>query len=404
LKEADALDAAGHHVRVVTVNAHAASWQVDQALVSSRRWKLDALDAQRRGPGRSLWLLGALRQQLYRKSRWLRNRQRGLERALFRYADEFSRLVAAKQADLYIAHSLEALLSAVAAARRWRAKVGIDFEDFYSGIQTVGSGSPLERELVAEVEAKYIGCCDYQTAASPGVAAAIASRYQCASPPVILNVFPLENRPQQPYSPDDSAPIRLYWFSQVIGRHRGLEDAVHAIAKLPRGSVELHLRGYYGGDGSEYLQKLIVESHIHPQAVHFHAYERTDRMVRLAAHYDVGLALEVPISENRLICMKDLCTNKVFTYLLAGLALAATAVDAGGDIYEGAGFSYRQGDSEALAAGLKRWLDDRPALNRAKAKAWQLGETRYNWDVEKKKLLLLVDEVLKDRPLSSQAA
>src|SRR2546422_9615422 len=71
-----------------------------------------------------------------------------------------------------------------------------------------------------------------------------------------------------------------------------------------------------------------------------------DSLVRLAAEYDVGLALEVPISENRIICMNDLCTNKVFTYLMAGLAVAASTLGEGATLYEGAGFRSEEHTSE----------------------------------------------------------
>jgi hypothetical protein len=40
-----------------------------------------------------------------------------------------------------------------------------------------------------------------------------------------------------------------------------------------------------------------------------------EEMVRQAAPYDIGLSLETDISDNRSLCL----TNKIFTYLLAGV-------------------------------------------------------------------------------------
>ena len=59
-----------------------------------------------------------------------------------------------------------------------------------------------------------------------------------------------------------------------------------------------------------------------------------------------------------------------------------------------AGFSYEPGDVNALAAGIRLWHDDRNALHQARQKSWEWGTERFNWDVEKKELLRVVDAAL----------
>ena len=59
-----------------------------------------------------------------------------------------------------------------------------------------------------------------------------------------------------------------------------------------------------------------------------------------------------------------------------------------------AGFLYEPGDCEALARGLRVWHDDRSQLDRARRNAWSLGTNTFNWDLEKKKLVEVVDSVL----------
>ncbi len=125
-------------------------------------------------------------------------------------------------------------------------------------------------------------------------------------------------------------------------------------------------------------------------------------MVSISSEYDVGLALEQPASRNRDLCL----TNKIFSYLIAGNAVAATSTSAQEAIVKTlgpAGFVYRPGDYEALARGLRVWHDDRAELQRARREAWWLGSNRFNWDLEKKKLLDLVDSVLMKQETGSVA-
>ena len=148
----------------------------------------------------------------------------------------------------------------------------------------------------------------------------------------------------------------LYWFSQTIGPRRGLEDVVRAMGRT---SVpgELHLRGRADAEYLALLERLaerqapLLKLVIHPPAP-------PDAMVALCAGYDVGLSVESPHVLNRELC----APNKPYTYLLAGLAVVLT--DTAGqrplaaDLGEAA-FSYRPGDVEALAKGLRRWAEDK---------------------------------------------
>jgi hypothetical protein len=49
------------------------------------------------------------------------------------------------------------------------------------------------------------------------------------------------------------------------------------------------------------------------------------------------------------------------------------------DLGEGA-LIHALGDVDALAAGLKRWSDDKNLLARAKAAAWDAARRRWHWE------------------------
>lgn len=390
VKEADALAAAGFDVRVVALNLEEEKWAWDQSIMAKRQWRLDLVAVQRNGLGHTRSLCAALRQRWCQLAAQAFASDAYRVRAFSRHAPELASLAGEEPADLFIAHNLPALPAAARAARRWGARVGYDAEDFHSGMRRLDLPPAHEDELAERIELDYLPRCDHLTAASPGVASAIADMGVRRKPTVVLNVFRLRDRPfRRPLRSEDK-PLRLYWFSQVIGADRGLEDAVRALKQLPPGSVELTLRGRCDDEARRYLARLIHESGVDQRAILIKDPEPPDTLVRLAAQHDVGLALERPISQNRIICMDDLCTNKVFTYMMAGLAIAATATRDGGPVYSGAGFSYPSGDAASLAAGLRKFLEEPATLQLAKDKSWELATTRYNWEHEQKAFLSAV--------------
>jgi hypothetical protein len=125
------------------------------------------------------------------------------------------------------------------------------------------------------------------------------------------------------------------------------------------------------------------------------AYSSAPReMIRAAAEFDVGLELEQPGSLNQDLCL----TNRIFSYLLPGNAIAATSTAGQRPIIEAigrVGFLYEPGDVDALANGLRSWSHHRQQLGQARWEAWSCGTRQFNWDVEKKKLLDVVNDVLK---------
>ncbi len=392
VKEADALSAAGYDVTVI--GAHWASWAdtVDGALLATRTWRCELVDWRpHTRPG--LFWKSRLRHAIGRRVAASTKGRFGTTWAIHRVAPELTAVARRQGANLFIAHNLGALLPAIAAAGN-RVPVGFDAEDFHSG-QLSAQGNGSMRVLTEQVERLLLPRCAYVTAASPGIADAYARLCGIAAPRVIANVFPLGDRPSQRSAPVDT-PFRLYWFSQTIGPDRGLEDAVRAMALHREVPTELHVRGTWQSGYEAALRNEARTLGLRESAIVHHHPAPSSEMVRLAAQHHVGLALEPPVSENNDL----LWSNKVFTYLLAGLpmALSRTAGQArlAGEL-GGAAVTYPPGDSKALAAALTPWLTDAVARRRAGDEAWHLGATRYNWDLEQHQFLTTVREVLQPR-------
>jgi glycosyltransferase involved in cell wall biosynthesis len=391
VKEADALAEAGHQVHVLC--GHTVAWadESDILLLRKRNWTCSYVGGLP-GSMRHWWTRarhGAVRRF---PLTWKVSRDAALC-ALARITPELRAAALKVDADLYIAHYAGALAAAGAVARRRRALLGFDAEDFESGYYEYRSGPRAIDKLTEDIEREYLPVCCYVTAASAGIGAAYAAKYGIAKPATVLNVFPRSERPAAFRETDAKAPLKLHWFSQTIGGDRGLEDVIGAMAMLRDARIELHLRGRCASGYQQQLLRLAKDRGVDPATIKFYPPAVSEEMIRVSAKYDVGLALEKAASPNRDLCL----TNKIFSYLLAGNAVAATSTVGQKAIVEklgSAGFLYEPGDSEALARGLRVWHDDRSQLEQARRQAWSLGANTFNWDLEKKKLVEVVGSVL----------
>jgi glycosyltransferase involved in cell wall biosynthesis len=379
------LHEAGHHVRVVCRQADPILTDRDRRLMQTRKWRLEAIDLCRHGPHRRDWFIESLRSKAYRRlfdaglrmdSMAIRSYIRGLDRLIA--------LAAAKPADWFIAHTQPALPVAAVAARRWKARLGFDCEDL---LAENGTDPP---DVVRVIERKYLPVCDYVSVPSQCIAARLAQYYGIDAPIVLNNVFPLYLADGMlcPKQRSAESRLRLHWFGQTIGLGRGIEDAVRAVGLIKQ-NVELHLRGRITDAYRSTIQSLAAEQGI-ADKVFFHPPVDHDELVRRMDQFDIGLSLERPTHAN----YSQTMTNKIFSYLLAGLAVAATDTPGHQELLKqipSVGFLYPAGNAQALADGLQWWLNNPNELRSAQQAAWDAARQRFCWDHEKEKFLRIFE-------------
>jgi glycosyltransferase involved in cell wall biosynthesis len=305
-------------------------------------------------------------------------------RAYSRVHSELLRAAAAAPADFYYGGTTGALAAAAAAGRRAGVPYALDLEDFHSAEQDDSAVARLAHGLAERIEQDVLRGAVFLTASSDAIAAAYARGYG-VSPIPIHNTFPLPPAPPD-FTPSNGNGLRLCWFSQTIGPRRGLEDAVHAMGRagIPG---ELHVRGRAIPDYLHSLRSLAARQAPHLELVR-HEPCAPDALLDLCRGYDVGLAAEPGFSENNRLAL----SNKAFTYILAGLAVALTDTPGqrllAAELGEGA-LVYAPGDVEALARGLQRWAADTSCLTRAKRASWAAAERRWHWEHPKERGALL---------------
>jgi len=314
-----------------------------------------------------------------------------LGRGYTRAFDELLAHALAQPADLYLGGTAGGLAVAARAAELRGVPFALDLEDFHSAEQEPGPEADLSHAVIAEIERRLLPRAAFLTGGSGPICQAYFDTYRVRVE-TINNTF---HQPQEPpaFAANPAGRLRLFWFSQVIGLQRGLEGAVQAIG-LAGVPGELHLLGHDPMTSLKQLTALADQCAPRLTVVH-HLPVRPDAIVELGRQFDVGLSLEPGFSKNNEIAL----SNKSFTYLQAGLAVAFTdtlgqrplAHDIGPEA-----LLFKPGDTEAFAAGLRRWAQQPDALLAAKRAAWAAAARRWHWEhpEERGKALKLVEQVL----------
>lgn len=320
-----------------------------------------------------------------------------LERAERPGFSDLAALAASVQADLFIGHYPAGLAAAARAVRKSNALLAYDAEDLHTGEHKEMPAGCKMTALIDNLERRYIRQCAYVSASSPGIAEALSTRYGIAPPLVIQNTFPwTDRRLIDGHAIDRKGEnLSIYWFSQTIGPGRGIEDAIRACGILKTG-VDFHLRGTISSEFASHINATASNLGI-ADRIHLHGQVSYDKILSRTAEHDVGLALENPITQNRNLCQ----TNKLFIYLLAGIAIAATdtvgqrlVLDATRDV----GALFSPGDHHALAAFLKSLRDDPAILLAHKNAALRTAREQWNWEQSSGTLIQAVKGVLKNLP------
>lgn len=382
VKEADALHQGGCEVTVISTRTLAHVDRRDDAVLAEAGWRALRLDFRSRG---MVWRARRVVQSAYAESLRLTGLGGFADRGCSAFSLPLMRAARRVPADLYIAHYPAALPAAASAAHSSGGLYAFDAEDFHVGEWPQDRAHDAMARLVSAVEARHLPGCAYVTAASPGIADAYAETYGIARPLVLLNVFPRAQAPAHPTPAGTAEPgPSVYWFSQTIGPNRGLEAAVRAIARASTGP-HLYLRGSPAARFADRLREIADQAGAAAR-LHLLPPEAPTEMARLAAPYDVGLSSEPGNTHNNQVALG----NKLFTYLLAGLPAVMSDTSAHHAFAGQAGVAarlYAVDDPDSLAAELDALLGDPAALASARAAAFRLGQTRFNWDMEKTVLL-----------------
>jgi glycosyltransferase involved in cell wall biosynthesis len=394
VKEADTLADAGYDVEVLGALVEPALAERDRQLLEGKQWRYtcvfdatlptltDRIGSLAARARMRLWC------EMYARFGISNPRQLGLS------VPETLRYCLSRPADLYIVHNPENLWVGSELQSRG-LRVAADLEDWYSEdlLPEDRRGYPVED--LRRWERAVLRGAAYSTTTSRCLSEALAAACDCTAPKVVYNTFPWREREAIDGSIRDrvNPDIRsLCWFSQVVGPGRGLETLMDSLVHVTI-PLEIHLRGNVRPEYKELLLRRAPEAS--RTRIHFHDQVPHATLISRIAEHDVGLASEIPFCRSRALTI----TNKLPSYLLAGLAVVASDTDGQREVAslaKGAVITYRAGNSADLAAVLNRLLADDEWLRASRASALASAERVFCWERSAPVLLEQVGRALSE--------
>jgi glycosyltransferase involved in cell wall biosynthesis len=386
VKEADALTVAGFQVTILYAYWNNWATEYDKLLLAGKKWKAIRIGGD---PKQKRFTYFISRVIFKISSIFIK------ERVLFRFfADlaitrsSFFLILKAKKykADIYIAHNLGALPAAVRCSNRYGKPVGFDAEDFHRH-EVNDDTKSFHFNICKFIEDKYLPGASYITASSPLIAEHYRLLYK-QKVISILNVFPKTKH----FSiiNNINGTLKLFWFSQTIGPNRGLELIIEAMGTGAT-DYELHLLGNIDLPYQQKLIQLCRDNNVLPARLNFYEPIQPGDIFNFSLQFDVGLASEPGFCLNNKIAL----SNKIFTYIQCGLAVAASHTPAQLGLlqqYPAVGKVY--GNAEELSQILRAYDKDRDLLYKTKKEAFEIGQNQLNWDVESEKFLEIIETTL----------
>lgn len=284
------------------------------------------------------------------------------------------------KANLYIGHNLGAIRAVVDASKEYNGECYFDFEDFHRGEDLINS---LHWNRVETIENKYAPKLTGAWAASPLITQEYSKNFPNLNIVTINNCFPKKYKSEK-LKNIPGPELKMFWFSQTIGKNRGLEQIIQSIGKLGNKAVNLTLLGNCTSEIKDYFKFHAEANGMESQQITFLNPVSEIEIVRIAAEHHIGIASEVPHVLNREICL----TNKIFLYLLAGNAILFSNTPAQEEFAtenSNIGLIYPNGDIDNLAKCINLYFENRELLNEHRSNSLKLSN-ELNWETESNKL------------------
>jgi glycosyltransferase involved in cell wall biosynthesis len=278
-------------------------------------------------------------------------------------------------AEIVHANDLETLPAGLVLARSWNARLVYDAHELYSEFER--PVPRLARALTIAVEGMLARRADAVVAVSDALGKELVTRLRLRRQPLVVVNAParVEIEPRAP----DAGPLRAVYQGR-LGPGRDLDDL---LAAATAEGVELSLR--IPLVAPEELRRTIAQRRVDG---HVQVLEPIPPAEAVAAlhEFDVGIVFDRPTTRNAELSLP----NKLFEYLMAGLAVVAPRLETIGPLLEGeqVGLTYTPGDPLGLPATLERLARDRALLGELRERARNLALTRLNAEEASKSLVL----------------
>ena len=376
VRDADCLSNLGYDVTVITPRILKAWVNYDEEIISKASWKYIYLDFIDSPFNKLYWQYIRVRNRVSRAISYNFTSEYIVASAVAYLNQELFIEASKVKADLYIAHQQQALPAAAWAAKKNNSKFAADIHDLLSDCPSEPT------HLFRILEEYYLKECVYISTMSSVAAQRLMEANNLSSQPIVrYNTQRIEDRYgiSHPDRRESRETIEIYWFGQTIGYHSRADQVLKSIPLLCK-PVKLILRGNPNLEFVNYLENLAKELNI-SDCLKIEPTASPKYMVNLAAKHDILLGSQ---PENDFFHQMAI-GNKVFTGMMAGLALALTDTIAHRQFindHPNCGFLFPDQDEFVLAESLNRIIASDSLLMEMKMNSWDLASSFFNCEEE----------------------
>jgi len=290
------------------------------------------------------------------------------------------------KANAYHAHDLDALPSAYLASLRFKGKLVYDSHELYTEQR---EDTPRLFKLVLQgLERFLIKKAGGVITVNHSIARELTNRYNIP-PPLVLRNFMKKTTFEVSVATDivHDKEIKVLYHGGFL-KGRGIEEVIRSVAYWDE-SVNLYLRGF--GPIEDELRQQVSGLNLENR-IFFLDPVPMERLIIDAVFADIGILPYKPTCLNNLYSLP----NKLFEYMMAGLAVAASDLPEIRRLNEEVGFGllFDPDSPESIAGAVNGLARDKAFLHicRENARAWSI--TTGNWETESSELLGFYKNIL----------
>lgn len=294
-----------------------------------------------------------------------------------------------KKKYIYHSHDLDTLLAGYLCARIKRAKLIYDFHEAYPEQFSPGTRtwiwkyifSALERLLIHKAGIKITVCNSLRNWA--------IRRYGSDNVVVIMNVPWYKNYP----NPEKRPSEKIVLYQGYFFKDRGIEQLIESF-KYIRGA-RLILRGY--GPTETLLRRIASDKGLEKKII-FASPVKMEELIKYASEADIGIIPYIGTNLNNQFATP----NKLFEYMMAGLAIAGSDLPELRSIILGnnIGKVFNPTDPEDIARTVNEMLSDESLLSKMRNNSIKAAKEKYNWENEGRKLIAIYERLSDNRGLA----
>jgi glycogen synthase len=292
-----------------------------------------------------------------------------------------------EDADIYDARDAYPLLAAYVAARLRGARLVYDSDELATGRNWAHASNPVFAWAMRRYEGFFARRASVITS-DFGRADVLEKIHGIPRPTVVLNVPEVLERVERDEDFRRSAlgdRRFLLIYQGVVIANRGLPEMIEAMRDLP----ECRLAIVGNGSLLDRLKHKVADERLEGSVAFFDPVP-FDVLMRYTAAADVGV---IPLI-GACLSYVTAAPNKLFEYMMVGIALAATDLPDMARVVDETGCGVLIADATdptSIAEAVRRLIDDPALMSAAGEKGRAAALARYNWSVEAPKMLAVFD-------------